>query len=105
MTTPYINTTGRCVELLYRIYGNVDSIEPEVEDTTGVKVVAIDEELNENVVWSVSGDCVDYRRIFAPLPAGIHRVAVDGRRNNNYAGTRTVSVDNLKIAECSQFGK
>jgi hypothetical protein len=99
MTTPYMNTTGRCVELFYWISD---------DDTTGdvataVSVVAIDEELNETiVVQSVGWDYVDFRRMFAILPDGIHRVAIEGMRYSRPT-VSGISVDDITITACSQF--
>jgi hypothetical protein len=104
MMTPYMNTTGKCIELFYWIYQkNVETyIHQEIE--TGVVINAVDEELRETIVIrSVGWDYVDFRRMFSPLPHGINRIAIDGIRDSNKLET-SISVDDMTIMDCNKFG-
>lgn len=101
MTTPYMNTSNKCIELFYWISD---------DDTTGdiytdVAVVMIGEELNETtIVQSIGWDYVDFQRLFAKLPDGIHRVAIEGRRDSRQK-VSGISLDDITITNCSQFGE
>jgi len=100
LVSPYIDTSGKCLELFYWIKEKPSDGDVE----TQLKVVSISEELTEVVLRTVSDLTVDFPRLFVPLPDGIHRIAVEGKRGESTKSS-ALSVDDLTIMDCSRFGK
>lgn len=108
MSTDYVNTTGKCLELFYwinqRLASDVDEKKRNVIDTK-VEIVVIDEELFETTVFqSVGWDYIDFRRAFVELPDGFNRIAINGKRSMSRVNCG-ISIDDVTIMGCDRFGE
>ena len=93
------------MELFYWIIQESSGLVTGAGSGTKVAIVVIDEQLSETVVEQSHGwDYVDYRRLYAPLPSGVHKVAVDGLRDTT-AIPCGISLDDITIMECRRFGQ
>jgi len=105
-----MNTTGKCIELFYWIYLRDASGRSGGDDVvdwtdTNIAITAIDEELDESTVSrSIGWDYSDFRRVFIRLPDGVHRIAVDGKRDSRRVASG-ISIDDVTIMHCNEFGK
>jgi len=100
LITPYINTTGKCLELFYWI-------REEASDRakTHLSVSVISEELTtQEELRTVSDLTTHYPRLFLRLPNGTYRVAIDGRRTGNEQFC-AISLDDITVMDCTKFGK
>jgi len=100
LSTPYTDTTGMCLELYYQLKSTDDSQNPEL---IGLHVRLIDEEIRPRLVASTDRDNRTYwDRMFVKLPAGIHRIRIEGRRSfSHYWG---MSIDDVVVQPCHRFG-
>jgi len=98
--TPYINTTGKCLELFYWIFED-----PSDDIQTSLTIYDISEELTENVLGSVSDSKHNFPKLYLRLPDGIHRIAIEGKRNTLKRDNVALSLDDVTIMDCDRFGK
>ena len=100
--TPYISTTGKCLELFYWTFAEkAEQLLARAE--TRISVLAIDEDMHETVLNSSDRtNFIDFQRMFVKLPDGVHRIAIDGIRDSNVRCL--LSVDDITIMDCKQFG-
>jgi len=106
LISSYMNTTDKCLELYYWIRGGTAgdySAADRARNLTGLSVVVVSEQLDETTVRSVGGSTVDFTRLFARLPSGIHRVVVEGRRDSSNLEC-AISLDDVAVMNCSRFG-
>jgi len=98
LVTPYINTTGKCLELFYWI-----TVASSGSEKMRIKIIVISEELEEKELHSVSDLTLYFPKLYLRLPDGIHRIAIEGTRSK--AKICTLSVDDVTIMDCARFGK
>jgi len=98
LVSPYINTTGKCLELFYWIRGELLD-----DDFTHLKVIAITEEHKERFLQVVFDLTAHFPRLFLRLPDGTHRIAIEGKRSP--AVFCALSLDDVTIMDCDRFGK
>jgi len=99
LVSPYINTTGKCLELFYWIRElESDSVE------TRLIVIAITEEHTEQELVSVTDLTPHFPRLYLRLPVGTHRVAIAGERSSERKFC-ALSLDDVIIMDCDKFGK
>jgi len=99
LVTPYINTTGKCLELFYWIrQESSDYVE------THLRIIGITEERTERVVNVVSDLTPNFPMLHLQLPDGVYRIAIEGERNKRrkFCG---LSLDDVTIMDCDRFGK
>ena len=99
LVSPYINTTGKCLELFYWIRE-----EPSDDVKTRLIIIAISEEHEEHVLDTVSNLTPDFPKLYLRLPDGIHRIAIEGERTKERKFC-TLSLDDVTIMDCNRFGK
>ena len=99
LVSPFINTTGKCLELFYWI-----GQQPADDVDTSLKVIAISEQLTEKTLKEVSDLTTNFQRLFLPLPNGTHRIAIEGRRSETRKFS-ALSLDDVAIMDCTRFGK
>ena len=99
LVSPFINTTGKCLELFYWIVQ-----QPADDVDTSLKVIAISEQLTEKTLKEVSDLTTNFQRLFLPLPNGTHRIAIEGRRSESRK-ICALSLDDVTIMDCTRFGK
>ena len=98
LQTPYINTTGMCLELFYQSESSSNVDRPVI------KVKVIDEEKEDTKVVSKRGlQRTVWDRMSARLPDGVHQVAVEGHRSSS--GLSGMSIDDIVMRPCEYFGK
>jgi len=97
LVSPYINTTGKCLELFYWIRA-----EPLNDDRTQLKVISITEEHEERELQSVVDMTTHFPRLYLRLPDGTHRIAIEGKRSDR--GFSALSLDDVTIMDCDRFG-
>jgi len=98
LVTPYINTTGKCLELFYWIrQESSDYVE------TRLIIIAITEEQTEHVVNVVSDLTPNFPMLHLRLPDGIHRIAIEGKRSRKRQFC-AFSLDDVTIMHCERFG-
>jgi len=98
MQTPYMNTTGMCLELYFQSKGSSTVSKPVIA------VIAVDEEQDETVVASSDGlERHEWDRMFAALPSGVYRVVIEGLRSSS--GYSSMSVDDVVVQACPKFGE
>ena len=105
MVTPYVNTTGKCLELYYFLWTD-PVVEPLDNIQTRIEVFQQSEEQQDperTVIYSTSDTASDWRRLFVKLSPGIYRVGVAGRRNSLGANCGSF-VDDIAILDCDIFG-
>ena len=97
LQTPYINTTGLCLELYFQAQS------ASIKSKPVITVVAVNEEEEETVLVSTEGlERTVWDRLFTKLPGGVHRVVVQGQRSeDSYSG---MSVDDVVVQPCENFG-
>jgi len=97
LQTPYIDTTGMCLELYFQAESTSTVSKPVIS------VIIVNEEAQETVVAGSEGlERTAWDRLFAELPAGVHRVVVQGRRSES--GFNSMSVDDIVVQPCQHFG-
>ena len=99
LVSPYINTTGKCLELFYWIR----ELPPD-DVETNLKVIAITEEHTEEELHLVSDLTAFFPRVYVRLPKGTYRIAVEGHRSFERKFC-AVSLDDVTIMDCERFGK
>ena len=101
LVSPYLNTTGKCLELYYWI-----SEERSDDTQTLLRVIAISEEHTEDILAAV-GSAAYFPRLYLRLPNGTYRIAIEGERG--VSKTRrmfcALSLDDVTIMDCYRFGK
>ena len=105
LVSPYIKTTGKCMELFYWIREErSDDRQPSPPSPTLLTVIAISEELIEDVLYTVSDLTAHFPRLYVPLLNGTYRIAVEGQRSvmRQFCA---LSLDDLTIMDCDLFGK
>ena len=97
LETPYMDTTDMCLELFYQLKSTATDDKPVIE------VTVIDEEQAVHELTSSAGENrTSWDRMFAKLPAGIHQIAIVGRRSTtHYCG---MSIDDVVVQPCRRFG-
>jgi len=101
LVTPYINTTGKCLELFYWITLESSDVD---DDTMSLKIITISEELEEKELRSVSDLTLHFPKLYLRLPGGIHRIVIQGERSKKRRKC-TLSADDVTIMDCHRFGK
>jgi len=99
LVTPYINTTGKCLELFYWI-----RVQSSVGAHLRLSIISISEELIENYLNWVTDVTPHFPKLRVRLPDGIHRIAIEGQRGIQ-AVFYALSLDDLTIMDCDRFGK
>ena len=99
LISPYINTTGKCLELFYWIRE-----EPPDNAETELRVIAVSEELVKHVLVTVSDLTAHFPRLYLRLPDGTHRIAIEGERSTKRKFC-AISLDDVTLMDCSRFGK
>ena len=102
LISPYLNTTSKCLELYYFIRADGDHTE-HTRNLTRLSIVVVSEQLEETTVASVSGSTVDFIRMFTRLPAGVHRLVVEGQRDSSKVAC-SLSIDDVAVMDCTRFG-
>lgn len=102
LISPYLNTTNKCLELFYWI-SSVDNHAEHSRNVTQLSIIAISEELEERAVISATESTVDFMRLFTRLPAGVHRLVIEGRRDSLKLEC-AVSIDDVAVMDCGRFG-
>jgi len=99
LVSPYINTTGKCLELFYWI-------RQETSDNSGVilSIFSISEDHTENVLNRTSDLTPYFPKLHLQLPDGIHRIAIEGERSEERKFC-ALSLDDVTIMDCDKFGK
>jgi len=98
LVSPYIDTTGKCLELFYWIRGRLVD-----EDNTRLIVIAITEEHEEHELHVVYDRTAYFPRLYLRLPNGTHRIAIEGVRVP--FGFSALSLDDVTIMDCDRFGE
>lgn len=70
---------------------------------TQLSIMVVSEEQEETTVIHVSGSTVDFMRLFTHLPAGVHRLVIEGRRDSLKLES-ALSIDDVAVMDCSRFG-
>ena len=100
LMSSFLNTTNKCLELYYWIR----SVDVHTNRSlTRLSIIAISEQLEETEVVSVSGPTVDFIRLFAELPEGVHRLVIEGHRDELNIEC-AISIDDVAVMSCSRFG-
>ena len=103
LISPYLNTTKKCLELYYFIRADDDQA-AHTRNVTRLSIVVVSEQLEETTVASVSRSTVDFIRMFTRLPAGVHRLVVEGQRDSSKVAC-SLSIDDVAVMDCTRFGK
>jgi len=98
LQTPYINTSGMCMELYFKLHSTNPLSKPKIS------IIAVDEEKEERTLVSTENlDRVVWERLIARLPDGVHQVVVQGNRSAlGYSG---MSIDDIIVQPCGNFGE
>ena len=97
LRTPYMNTTGMCLELYFQ------SQSTSIVSKSVISIVVIDEEKEDTVLASTEGlERTVWDRLIARLPSGVHQVVVKGSRSSS--GYSSMSVDDVVVKPCENFG-
>ena len=98
LQSPYMNTTGMCLELMYQMKSTA------VGDKPIILISVVDEEREQIVLTSSNGENrTSWERLFAGLPAGLHRIVIEGfRSSTSYCG---MSIDDVAVQPCELFGE
>ena len=102
LISPYLNTTDKCLELFYWIF-SADNHVDHNRNVTQLSIIAVSEQLDERTVASVNGSTVDFMRLFVRLPAGVHRLVIEGRRDSLKLEC-ALSIDDVAVMGCARFG-
>jgi len=106
LISPYLNTTNKCLELYYWMRTEHSHRPNQAEHTrklTQLSIMVVSEEQEETTVIHVSGSTVDFMRLFTHLPAGVHRLVIEGRRDSLKLES-ALSIDDVAVMDCSRFG-
>jgi len=95
LQSPYLNTTGQCVELFYWMNASVDE--------AVLSIIIISEEKAEQVVVNTIGQPLPgWNRLFAPaLPSGVYQIVIEGKRGS--ASVTGLAVDDIIVQRCDKF--
>jgi len=98
LQTPYMDTTGMCVELYYRLQS------PAIINKPDISVSTLDEERHIKILVASSGENrTSWDRLFARLPEGINQIVIQGKRSStSYSG---MSIDDVVVQSCAIFGE
>jgi len=99
LVSPYINTTGKCLEVFYWIRE-----QPPDDAQTSLTVIAISEDHTEDVLNTISDLTPHFPRLHLRLPDGIHRIAIEGKRSEKKKFC-ALSLDDVTIMDCNRYGK
>src|SRR5678815_2536809 len=95
LQSPYMNTTGQCVELFYWMDASVD--------VSVLSIIVVSEEKSEQTVARTFGQPVDgWNRIFTQLPRGVYQIVIEGRRGN--VSDTGLAIDDIIVQGCEKFG-
>ena len=97
LQSAYMNTTGKCIELFYMMKSS--------NQLTTLSVKTISEELEEAVTGSTMTTTSDWGRLYFVLPDGTNRISIEGYRDIADVGGCQISIDDIIIRDCSNFGK
>ena len=97
--TPYMDTTGMCLELYYQM----KSTAVYAVDKPVIWVFVYDEEIKRtDLVKSFGENRTSWDRMFAELPDGFHQIVIRGRRSyTSYCG---MSIDDVIVQPCDVLG-
>jgi len=100
LQTPYMNTTGMCLELYYQM----KSTAVYAVDKPVIWVFVYDEERTRyDLAKTIGENRTSWDRMFAELPDGFHQIVIRGRRSyTSYCG---MSIDNVVVQPCDVFGE
>ena len=97
LRTPYINTTGMCIELYFQ------SQSTSIVSKSVISILVFDEEKEMTVLASTEGlERTVWDRLISRLPSGVHQVVVEGRRGS--CGYSSMFVDDVVVKPCENFG-
>ena len=98
LQSPYMNTTGMCLELMYQLKSTAVVSKPII------LISVVDEERAQIVLeWSNGENRTSWERLAARLPAGLHRIVIEGfRSSTSYCG---MSIDDVAVQRCELFGE
>ena len=98
LQTPYMDTTGMCVELYYQLQSSATTKKPQIS------IYTLDEERQETHLAMTTGeDRISWDRMFARLPDGINQIVIQGKRSStSYSG---MSIDDVAVQSCNIFGE
>ena len=98
--TPYMDTTGMCLELYYQM----KSTAVYTFDKPVIWVFVYDEERKRtDLVKSDGENRTSWDRMFTELPVGFHQIVIQGRRSNtSYC---SMSIDDVVVQPCDVFGE
>jgi len=98
LQTPYMNTTGMCLELYYQLKSTAYLNKPKIS-----VIVVTEEEESRHLTSSNGENRTSWDRLFAKLPAGFHRIVIEGHRSRTrYCG---MSIDDVVVQLCERFGE
>ena len=99
LQTPYMDTTGMCLELYYQLKSTAIFNKPVI----GVFVIDEERQHLPYLTSSIGVNRTSWDRMFAKLPSGFHQIIIEGRRSNtSYCG---MSVDDIVVQPCHLFGE
>jgi len=99
LVSPYINTTGKCLELFYWIRQT-----PSDNVETRLNIIVISEEHDE-IKWHSVSDLTEHNpRLYLRLRDGTNRIAIEGERSQKRQFC-ALSLDDVTIMDCDRFGK
>lgn len=101
LMSPFINTTGQCLEMFYWL--TADNSMTTRENMTRIVVSTISEGLEEKTAAVIFGDTFDFVRFLLPLPDGVNRVAIEGIRDELDIPCG-IYIDDIAVINCSVFG-
>ena len=96
LQSPYLNTTGQCVELFYWMDASADE--------AILSIIVISEEKAEQVVARTTGQPTPgWNRLLSPvLPSGVYQIVIEGKRGSvSFTG---LAVDDIIVQRCEKFG-
>jgi MAM domain, meprin/A5/mu len=97
LQTPYINTTGMCIEIFFR------ATSASIMDAATVSIVAVSEDNFEEILVASDGtEPNKWNRLFSTIPNGAYQVVIEGRRS--ISGFSSLVVDDVTVQECIRFG-
>ena len=96
LQSPYLNTTGQCVELFYWMDASVDE--------AVLSIIVISEEKTEQVVAETIGQPMPgWNRLFATaMPSGVYQIVIEGRRGS--VSSTGLAIDDIIVQRCDKFG-
>jgi len=98
LQTPYMDTTGMCVELYYQLQSSATINIPQIS------IYTLNEERQEtHLAMSTVENRISWDRMFARLPDGINQIVIQGKRSStSYSG---MSIDDVVVQSCKMFGE